>query len=105
MQYKTIVLKLLRQRREYYAQLASQRKALPTMNLLAQELKTHHETWQAELQQAQPGSAPDLIASQALELAVQDLERILPSEPPVEADEPLSLEAAMNFLRRPTPAE
>ncbi|MBS0265387.1 MAG: hypothetical protein JSS02_25860, partial [Planctomycetes bacterium] len=56
MQYKTIVLNLLRQRPEYYAQLASQRKALATVNQLAIELKTSHQAWQEERQQAQPES-------------------------------------------------
>jgi hypothetical protein len=100
MHYKTIVLNLLEQRPEYHKQLMSQRRLLSTIEEYAQLLNTFHEAWQEQLSHTKPGSDWTQIASEALELAIQDLERSLPSEPPAEAGEPLSLAAAMNFIRR-----
>ncbi|MBS0265667.1 MAG: hypothetical protein JSS02_27290, partial [Planctomycetes bacterium] len=61
--------------------------------------------WQEERQQAQPESVSELIASEVLELAIQELERSLPSAVADQADEPLSLDAAMTFLTRHSPTE
>lgn len=104
MQYKTIVLHLLEQNPEIYSQLRRQRKLLPTLELYAQDLKASHEAWQAQLFQTNPQSQPTQIASEALELALQELENRLRCESlPAEDDEPISLEAAMTSLRRHTP--
>ena len=43
------------------------------------------------------------IASEALELAVKELEDRLPPVSPPDGQEPLSLEQAMALIRRPTP--
>jgi hypothetical protein len=102
MQYKTIVLNLLRQRRELHHQLKSSRTLLPTLDRYAEELKTSHEVWQANLSQERPGADQSQIAAEALEIALKELtDHRLPSESPTE-DEPLSLEAAMAFIRRPS---
>ena len=55
------------------------------------------------LSQAKPDSDPGQIASQALELALEDLRENLPSESPPSGEEAFSLDAAMAFLRRHTP--
>jgi hypothetical protein len=55
------------------------------------------------LGQARPESKPGQISSEALELAVQDLRDLLTEESPPDDTEPLSLDAAMAFLRRHTP--
>ena len=67
------------------------------------ELKASHEAWKEQLSQARPGSDPSQIASEAMELAMQDLRDRLPSASPRDETEPMSLDAAMNFLRRHTP--
>ena len=103
MQYKTILLELLRQRPELHDQLSSQRLLLPTLQRYACDLKTSHETWKSLLAQANPDSDPSQIASQALEMALKELEDRLPSASPLEENEPLSLEAAMAFVKRHTP--
>ena len=56
-----------------------------------------------QLSQAKPGSDPSQIASEALELAMEDLRDDLPSASQASEAEPLSLDAAMNFLRRHSP--
>jgi hypothetical protein len=102
MLYKTIILELLEQRPEMHEQLRSNRTLLPTLERYARELKTRHETWKERLAQAKPGSDPSQIASETLEIALKEVEDRLPGASP-EEKEPLSLEAAMAFLRRHTP--
>jgi hypothetical protein len=103
MQYKTIVLQLLQQRPEMYDQLRQHRMLLLTVETFARELKTRHDAWNDLLSQAKPGSDPSQIASEALEMALQGLEAFLPSESLPDENAPLSLEAAMAYLRRHTP--
>ena len=50
--------------------------------LYARELKTSHEAWKETLSQARPGSDPSQIASEALEMALKELEDRLPSASP-----------------------
>jgi hypothetical protein len=101
MQYKTIVLELLEQHPEMYSQLQSQRKLLEALERCSLELKISHEAWKDQLVQAKPGSDAMQISSEAMELAIQDLERRLFLEPLPEEDGP-SLDGAMAFLRRHT---
>ena len=63
------------------------------------------------MSQAQPGSDPSQIPSQALELALRELEDRLPSASPQDENEALSLDQAMAYVRshtsrdvRPVPA-
>jgi hypothetical protein len=103
MHYKTIVLELLQQRPAIYEPLRSRRMLLPAVERLASELKAGHEAWKESLTQERPGS-PSQIASEALELALQELEGSLPPASSPAEDDPLSFDAAMAFLRRPTPS-
>jgi hypothetical protein len=103
MHYKTIVLELLKQRPPFHEQLRRERMLLTMTEALALDLKTRHEDWKEQLATARPGSDPSQIASVALEIALKELEDyLLPALPP-EEDETLSLDAAMAFLRRPSP--
>ena len=105
MQYKTIVLELLEQRPEIRRQFERDR-IMPTMlNRYAGELKASHEAWKEQLHQQRPGSDPSQIASEAMEMALEELQSRLPTEPPRDDPEALSLDAAMAFLRRHTPPE
>jgi hypothetical protein len=103
MQYKTIALELIRERPMLYEQLRSSKRLLPAMDAYAIDLKTIHETWKERLASIRPASDPSQIASEALELAVMNLRDRLPSESTPNETEPLSLDAAMNFIRRHTP--
>ena len=98
MQYKTIVLELLKERTELHEQLRLTRRLLPTMETCARELKASHETWRMSLAEANPGSDPSQIASEALELAIKELEDRLPSVSPQDDQEELSLDKAMAFV-------
>ena len=102
MQYKTIVLELLQQRPEIHEQLRMNRRLLPTVELYARELKTSHETWKETLGQERPGSDQSQIASEALELALKELEDRLPSGSETGEEEAISLEQAMAYLRNHT---
>ena len=103
MQYKTIVLELLRDRTELHEQLRLTRRLLPTLETCAQELKASHESWKETLAKENPGSDPSQIASEAMELALKELEDRLPTVSPLEDQEPLSLDQAMAFVRSHTP--
>lgn len=99
MMYKTICLEMLAQRPELYDQLRKNRTLLPTLNWLASDLKARHHVWKQELQATRPGSDSQ-IASEAMELAVKELEDRLSADSEAEAQD--FLDAAMAFLR-PTP--
>jgi hypothetical protein len=103
MQYKTIALGLIQENPTLHDQLHASKTLLPTLNRYAEELKTRHEAWKEQLGQARPVSDPSQIASEAMELATAELQDRLSSESPTDESEALSLDAAMNFLRRHSP--
>jgi hypothetical protein len=98
MQYKSIVLELLQERTELHEQLRLTRRLLPTLETCARQLKASHATWIATLAQANPGSDPIQISSEALEMALRELEDRLPSVSPPDDSDPLSLDRAMAFF-------
>ena len=102
-QYMTIVLELLEQRPEIHEQLRQERKLLATAARYAEELKCLHQAWTEQLAQARPDSDDSQISSQALELALQELQDSLPSALVQGENGPLPLDEAMAFLRRHTP--
>jgi hypothetical protein len=101
MQYKTIVLELLQSRPEVHEQLRRERMLLTTMEFYAGELKNLHEAYKQHLAETNPGSDQSQIASQAMELALQELEGILPSDS--SSEEQPSLDDFMAYLRERTP--
>ena len=102
MQYKTIVLELLQQRPEMHEQLRKDRKLLTTMESFARDLKSDHEAWKETLNQERPDSDQSQIASEALEMALKELEDRLSAESLLNDSETLSLDAAMASIRKPT---
>lgn len=99
MQYKTLTLQLLRANPRIYHRLKQTRKTLPTLDHYSRELKRSHEDWKDSLSESRPGSDPSQVASEALELALQELEEKLHSELLPDRRESLTLDAAINFLR------
>lgn len=103
MQYKTIVLELLQQHPEIQNRLRSERRLLATMEFYARELKARHEAWKDYLSRAMPDSDPSQVASEALEIALHQLENILHSVFLSDEDESLSVEGEVMFPRGRTP--
>jgi hypothetical protein len=106
MHYKTIVLELLQEQYPVlHEQLRKNRTLLSTVNDTATALKRYHETQMDRLTLSKPNGDPAQLASQAMELALEDLRGDLPCESasPESGDDPLSLDAAMAFLRSHTP--
>jgi hypothetical protein len=103
MLYKTIVLELIQEQSDLHERLRTSRTLLPTMNSYASELKNSHDGWKKRLIQAKPGCDPRQIASQALEIALEELKERLRSASEADETEPLSLDATMNYLLRHTP--
>jgi hypothetical protein len=105
MHYKTIMLALLQQSPALHHELRLNTQLLSTLNRMASALKTRHAYWTSVLRQERPESAPQQIASEALEIAVQEMQDTLPDASPqsVPLPESFSLDAAMTVLRRHTP--
>ena len=105
MLYKTMVLGLLKQRPQLHNQLRKHRMLLAAVDFYGKGLKASHEAHKILLAQANPDTDPNRIASEALEIALNELEHSLPNESPPDDSEALSLAEAMAFLRRHTPPE
>jgi hypothetical protein len=101
--YKTIVLELIQQHPDLHDQLCRNRQLLPTLERVAKALRHRHESWKLHLSKVEPQSDPSQIASEALEIALKELEDCLPTGFPPDDSEPLSLEAAMAYVRNHTP--
>jgi hypothetical protein len=97
MHYKTIVLELLESPPALYEQLRASGSLLSTMNKLASLLRDLHLQTLEELQQAQPSESQAALSSEAMELAVHQLQQsLLPAEP---NSETFSLDQAMLYLK------
>jgi hypothetical protein len=103
MHFKSIVLELLQARPAMYDQLRTTRRLLPALERMAAELKSSHEACKSRLFQMRPGSSESQIASEALELALKAMEASLPTASSPDENDPLSLDAAMAFIRRRMP--
>ena len=103
MRYKTMVLELLQERAALYEALRTSRTLLSTLDRYSVELKTSHEAWKSQLLQARPGSSASQIASEALEIALKELEDRLPPGKSLDGDEPFPLAEAIAFIRAHTP--
>ena len=62
-------------------------------------MKASHETWTDRLSQAKLRSCENQLASEALELALRELEDCLASGLPPNESGPPSLDGAMAFIR------
>jgi hypothetical protein len=104
MQYKTITLELIQEQPALYERLRSSKMLLTAMDAYAIDLKNSHELWKTQLSQSMPGGDPIQVAAEALELAMQELMDRLSCASPADETEHLSLDAAMDFLRRHSPS-
>lgn len=102
MQYMTIVLELIQNQPELCAKLRAEKTMLSTVEFYAKELRASHNAWKERLQAKQPANS-EQIEAQALELALQEMQDRLPSASTQSGEEDLSLDAAMEFLRKATP--
>ena len=105
MKCKTITLGLMQDEPELYARLCRDRQALSTLDSYAAELKASHEAWTERLSEAKPGSEPRQIASEALELASEEIRDRLRSASREIGTEALSLDDAMTYVRKPLQSE
>lgn len=103
--YKTIVLELLRDRPALHEQLRASGTLLASMEQLAVAFRACHLEHLKELAQSRPGSDPFQLSSEAMEMALQELQDSLPSESSGEDTATFSLDQAMTFLHRHMPAE
>jgi hypothetical protein len=105
MRYVTICQEMLEEQYPLLCErLKKEHRFLAALKGYAMELKDAHVAWMKELRRTNPQAGIDQIASEALELALETLKGDLPCElPPSERiDELLSLDQAMESIRRPT---
>ena len=98
---KTIVLELLQQHTTLHERLRQERMVLKAVDSCSTHLKARHEFWTTRLGRTK--NEPRQHLSSALEIAVQEFRDELPPETTEDDPHPLSLDAAMEFLRRYTP--
>jgi hypothetical protein len=80
MRYKTMILELLQARPQLGNLLQQQRRMLQAVEGYADQLKLSHLHWQDQLRLIHPASDPAQIASEALELALAEIQHHLSSE-------------------------
>jgi len=98
MHYKTIVLALLIQHPEIHDELRRSRKLLSTVELYAKALKRSHQTWKKRLEEAIPSSSENQTASEAFEIALNELMNSSHLDLPADNSNPLSVEGLMAFI-------
>lgn len=103
MQYKTIVLELISQNPELHERLRASKTLLSTVDRYALLLKTNHQAWM-ERCKSRPEIDSFHLASEAMEIALQEFETALLHDAEPDEAESLSLEEAMAFVgaRKPS---
>jgi hypothetical protein len=99
MHYKTILMGLLERYPEIQNELRAKRLLLKTLNTYARELRNSHRAWKVCLSRIWPDKSESEIASEALELALREMERSFLAKTQPGESGPLSLEDAMAFIR------
>lgn len=108
MQYKTIVMELLEQHPPLHETLKRDRRLLETIESLARELKATHEQTISDLSEQQPplpGDGSSGISSQAMEMAIAELQGRLAILSGGENDETLNLDQIMAQVIQRLPRE
>ncbi len=109
MQYKTIGMELLEQRPVLHESLKRERRLLKTIESLARELKATHEQFISDLSGQQPpqnqSGTFSGISSQAMEMAIAELQDRLAILSGDETDEALSLDQIMAQVLQHSPRE
>ena len=72
--YKTIALRLLEARPDIHDRHRRSRSMLRAVDHYAHQLKARHEAWKGQLARTRPGSSESQISSEALEIAIQEVE-------------------------------
>ncbi len=106
MRYKTMVMELLEEQYPtLQLRLKRERMMLRAVETYAAILKSSHEAWKQRMAAHRPRTDPNQIASEALELALAELQADLPSESQTNdpAETAISLDAAMAFIKSHTP--
>ena len=84
MQYKTIILELIRQNEPLHDRLCSNRSLLATVDRLAKQLKADHETYLNQMVTQEPAASRLAVAQQAFEMAMKETEEQLMAMTPAE---------------------
>lgn len=91
---KTIVLRLLEAQPEIHDRLRQSRLMLRAVDFYAERLRSSHGTWKSQLARTRPGSSESQIASEALEIAITELEEGLTSGELLEGNQLVPIDEA-----------
>ena len=107
MHYKTIVIELLHQYPTLYEELRVKRAMPRALDRYSTDLKASHDFWTDQIARARPHTAPDQMATEALEIALEELQNRLSAESQASwtLAEPLSPGGARASVRRHTPQD
>jgi hypothetical protein len=105
MQYKTIILELIEARPQLHERLKTSRTLLSTVDRFAHLLKESHLGWIEQLQRARPGVEPPQLASEALELALNQIGMVFATNSESDETDPLTLDEAIQFVRQHKPQD
>ena len=80
MQYKTMILEMLRQRPRLHRRLKARHAMQETIDLYATELKTNHLALIKSLSQERATIDSSQLSSEALEIAIKDMQERIVSD-------------------------
>lgn len=101
MQYKTIVLEMLKQNQPLHDELRANRTLLATVDRAAAELKSRHNDYMKQMAARHPEMEANAAYSAAFEMALKELEDRLLTASQAD-DQELSLDQAMASVTSPS---
>lgn len=105
MQYKTIILELIRQNEPLHDRLCSQRNLLATVDRLAAQLKADHETYLNQMVTQEPAASRPAVSQQAFEMAIKEVQEQLTAMTPAEVTVPGAASTSVASGRKTSPGE
>jgi predicted DNA-binding protein (UPF0251 family) len=105
MQYKTIILELIRQNEPLHDRLRSNRNLLATVDRLAAQLKADHETYLNQMVTQEPAASRSAVSQQAFEMAIKEAEEQLMAMTPAEVTVPGAVSTSVASGSKTSPGE
>ena len=103
MMYKTITLELIQDMPALYEALRGSKRLLTALDAYATDLRDYHLAWMERLSEAKPASDPRQVSSEAMELAVANLQDHLRSASPKDDTASMAPDAATTLLGEASP--
>lgn len=105
MQYKTIILELIRQNEPLHDRLRSNRSLLATVDRLAEQLKADHEIYLNEMIMQEPTASRPAASQQAFEMAMKEAEEQLTAMTPAKVMVPGAVSTSVASGSKTSPGD